>query len=451
MTEAVARPDMTPPLRLGHRRVLAIALPIVLSNVTVPILGAVDTGVVGQIGEAAPIGAVGVGAVVLAALYWMFGFLRMGTTGLTAQARGAGDAAEVAAMLTRVLMIAAAAGLGLILLQGPLFTAALGIAPASAEVEGLASQYMAVRIWSAPATIALYGLTGWLIGQERTRAVLAIQLWMNGLNVALDLVFVLALGWGVPGVAAATVLAEWSGLILGLWLCRAAFRDVAWRAWARVFDRARLWHIAGVNTDILIRSMLLQGIMLSFLFVGAGFGDVPLAANQVLLQFLEITAYALDGFAFAAEALVGQAMGARSVAALRRGAVLTSGWGLVSVIGLAAAFAFGGGVIVDLMTTAPEVRAEARVYLPYMVAAPVAGLAAWMLDGIFIGATRTADMRNMMALSAAIYALAVALLVPVFGNHGLWLALLVAFVARGVTLGLRYPALEAAARSGQGG
>ncbi|MBL3551847.1 MATE family efflux transporter [Rhodovulum sulfidophilum] len=451
MTEAVARPDMTPPLRLGHRRVLAIALPIVLSNVTVPILGAVDTGVVGQIGEAAPIGAVGVGAVVLAALYWMFGFLRMGTTGLTAQARGAGDADEVAAMLTRVLMIAAAAGLGLIVLQGPLFTAALGIAPASAEVEGLASQYMAVRIWSAPATIALYGLTGWLIGQERTRAVLAIQLWMNGLNVALDLVFVLALGWGVPGVAAATVLAEWSGLILALWLCRAAFRDVAWRAWARVFDRARLRHIAGVNTDILIRSMLLQGIMLSFLFVGAGFGDVPLAANQVLLQFLEITAYALDGFAFAAEALVGQAMGARSVAALRRGAVLTSGWGLVSVIGLAAAFAFGGGAIVDLMTTAPEVRAEARVYLPYMVAAPVAGLAAWMLDGIFIGATRTADMRNMMALSAAIYALAVALLVPVFGNHGLWLALLVAFVARGVTLGLRYPALEAAARSGQGG
>ncbi|MCE8472325.1 MATE family efflux transporter, partial [Rhodovulum sulfidophilum] len=172
----------------------------------------------------------------------------------------------------------------------------------------------------------------------------------------------------------------------------------------------------GVNTDILIRSMLLQGIMLSFLFVGAGFGDVPLAANQVLLQFLEITAYALDGFAFAAEALVGQAMGARSVAALRRGAVLTSGWGLVSVIGLAAAFAFGGGAIVDLMTTAPEVRAEARVYLPYMVAAPVAGLAAWMLDGIFIGATRTADMRNMMALSAAIYALAVALLVPVFGK-----------------------------------
>ncbi|WP_414897290.1 MATE family efflux transporter [Rhodovulum sp. YEN HP10] len=451
MTEAVVRPDMTPPPRLGHRRVLAIALPIVLSNVTVPILGAVDTGVVGQIGEAAPIGAVGIGAVVLAALYWMFGFLRMGTTGLTAQALGAGDRAEVAAMLTRVLMIAAAAGLGLIVLQGPLFAAALGLAPASAEVEGLASQYMAVRIWSAPATIALYGLTGWLIGQERTGSVLAIQLWMNGLNVALDLGFVLVLGWGVPGVAAATVIAEWSGLALGVWLCRAAFRDAAWRTWARVLDPVRLRHIAGVNTDILIRSLLLQGIMLSFLFLGAGFGDVPLAANQVLLQFLEITAYALDGFAFAAEALVGQAMGARSVAALRRGALLTSGWGLLAVIGLAGAFALGGGAIVDRMTTAPEVRAEARVFLPYMVAAPVAGIAAWMLDGIFIGATRTADMRNMMALSAAIYALAVALLVPVFGNHGLWLALLVAFVARGVTLGLRYPALEAAARGGQVG
>ncbi|RAP40102.1 MATE family efflux transporter [Rhodovulum viride] len=449
MTEAVLRPDRDAIADLGHRRVLAIALPIVLSNLTVPILGAVDTAVVGQIGAAAPIGAVGVGAVALASVYWVFGFLRMGTTGLTAQARGAGDAAEVAAMLSRALMIGLVAGLALMALQMPLIAAALGLAPASAEVEDMARQYMAIRIWSAPATIALYGINGWLIGQERTRAVLAIQLWMNGLNVGLDLLFVLTLGWGVPGVALATFLAEWSGLALGLWFCRDAFRGTAWRAWARVFDRARLRHIAGVNSDILIRSLLLQGIVLSFLFLGAGFGDVSLAANQVLLQFLNITSYALDGFAFAAESLVGQAMGAASVLALRRSAVLTSLWGLLSVVVLAAIFAGWGGAIVDLMTTAPEVRAEARVFLPYMVAVPVAGIGAWMLDGIFIGATRTADMRNMMVISAAIYAAAVALLLPLFGNHGLWLALLLSYVARGVTLGLRYPALEAAARSRQ--
>ncbi|MBL3568075.1 MATE family efflux transporter [Rhodovulum sulfidophilum] len=449
MAEAVLRPDRDALADLGHRRVLAIALPIVLSNLTVPILGAVDTAVVGQIGAAAPIGAVGVGAVALASVYWVFGFLRMGTTGLTAQARGAGDAAEVAAMLSRALMIGLVAGLALMALQMPLIAAALGLAPASAEVEHMARQYMAIRIWSAPATIALYGINGWLIGQERTRAVLAIQLWMNGLNFGLDLLFVLALGWGVPGVALATFLAEWSGLALGLWFCRDAFRGTAWRDWARVFDRVRLRHIAGVNSDILIRSLLLQGIVLSFLFLGAGFGDVSLAANQVLLQFLNITSYALDGFAFAAESLVGQAMGAGSVLALRRSAVLTSLWGLLSVVVLAAVFAGWGGVLVDLMTTAPEVRAEARVFLPYMVAVPVAGIGAWMLDGIFIGATRTADMRNMMVISAAIYAAAVALLLPLFGNHGLWLALLLSYVARGVTLGLRYPALEAVVRRRQ--
>ena len=208
---------------LTHARVLRIAGPIVLSNATVPILGAVDTGVVGQLGLAAPIGAVGVGAIVLSSVYWIFGFLRMGTTGLTAQAAGEGDAPEVAALLSRALLIGAVGGALLILLQLPIFWGAFRISPASAEVEGLARRYMAIRIWSAPAAIALYGITGWLIAQERTWAVLVIQLWMNGLNVALDLLFVLGLGWGVGGVASATFLAEWTGLALGLWLCRAAF------------------------------------------------------------------------------------------------------------------------------------------------------------------------------------------------------------------------------------
>ncbi len=424
---------------LTHKRVLKIAIPIVLSNATVPILGAVDTGVVGQMGLAAPIGAVGVGAIILASIYWLFGFLRMGTTGLVSQARGAADTGEVAALLTRALMIGVVGGVALIALQVPILWAAFRLSPASPEVESLARSYISIRIWSAPFAIALYGITGWLIAQERTRGVLVLQLWMNGLG----------LGWGVQGVATATVLAEVSGALMGLWLCRDAFNVPSWRDWARVFDRARLIYMAKVNTDILIRSVLLLAVMVSFTFLGAGFGDRTLAANQILMQFIEITAYALDGFAFSAEAIVGHALGARSRAALRRGALLASFWGLIASGLLALGFAVFGGAIIDTMTTAPEVRDAARAFLPWMVLAPLLGLAAWMLDGIFIGATRTRDMRNMMILSLLAYVIAVAVMIPLFGNHGLWAALMVSYIARGATLLWKYPGLEAqAARLG---
>jgi MATE family multidrug resistance protein len=343
---------------ISHRRVLKIALPIVLSNATVPILGAVDTGVVGQLGLAAPIGAVGLGAVILATLYWVFGFLRMGTSGLVAQAHGAADRPEVGALLTRALLIALVAGLGLILLQAPLIAAAFSIAPASPEVEALGRTYLSIRIWGAPATIALYAVTGWLIALERTRGVLVLQLWMNGLNIALDLWFVLGLGWGVPGVAVATLFAEWTGLALGLWLCRDAFAGAAWRDRARVFDRARLSRMIAVNRDIMIRSVVLQLSFTTFLFLGARFGDVTLAANQVLLQFLEITAYALDGFAFAAESLVGQAVGARSAVGVRRSSILTSQWGVGGALLLGLAFWLGGPALIDIMSTSADVRAR---------------------------------------------------------------------------------------------
>lgn len=432
------------PRAVSHRRVLAVALPIVLSNVTVPILGLVDTGVVGQMGAAAPIGAVGIGAVILTAAYWLFGFLRMGTTGLTGQAEGAGDRAEVTAMLMRALLIAGVAGGLFVLLQGPLFGAGFALAPASEAVETLARDYMAIRIWSAPATIALYGVTGWLIALERTRGVLLIQVVMNGVNIALDLLFVLGFGWGVEGVALATFLAEWGGLALGLWLCRDAFRHPAWRDRAALFDPARLRRMLAVNTDILLRSLMLQAIFVSFLFLAADFGDVQLAANQVLVQFLHIIAYALDGFAFAAEALVAQAVGARRVELLRRGALLSGFWGLVFAVALAAVFALAGVWIIEVMTTAPDVRAAAARFLPWVVAAPLFGLFPFILDGVFIGATRTADMRNMMAVSLALYVAAVLTLVPLMGNHGLWAALLLSFLARGATLGLRYSALERA-------
>lgn len=428
---------------ITNRRILNIALPIVLSNITVPILGLVDTAVIGQLGQAVPIGAVGIGASILSAIFWLFSFLRMGTTGLTSQAKGAGRTGEVAAMLTRALMIGLAGGLGIVLLQGPLIQAALQLSPASAEVETLAQDYIRIRIWSAPAMIALFGINGWLIALERTRAVLALQIVMNSINILLDLWFVLGFEWGVSGVAWATVTAETSGFLFGLWLCRDAFRVPAWRDRARVLDAAALKNMAVVNFDILLRSLMLEVIFLSFIFLGSGFGDVTLAANHVLLQFLAFCSFALDGFAFSAETLVGQAMGARDRMRLRRAAVTASKLALVGVVLLALAFAVAGGPIIDLITKAPKVQAEARHYLPYVVLVPIFGLPPFMLDGIFIGATRTRDMRNMMVLSLLIYGGAVLALMPLLGNHGLWLALLVHFVARGATLAWRYPALEA--------
>jgi len=418
-----------PTYGITHKRVLSIALPIVISNATVPILGAVDTGVIGQLGGAAPIGAVGIGAIILGALYWIFGFLRMGTVGLTSQALGAGDAQEVRALFFRSAGIGVLAGLAFIIFQIPIFAGAFWIAPASTQVESLARDYMSIRVWSAPAAIAIYGLSGWLIAQERTRAVL-------------DFWFVLRLGLGVEGVAVATLIAEWGGLALGLYLCRQVFRGLALSWWQQIANRRRVIYMMQVNGDILIRSVLLQAGFVSFLFFGAELGDVTLAANQVLLQFVYLASYAMDGFVFAAESLVGQAMGARAVAQLRRGASVAAVWAFGTAFALAAGFWIMGPFVIDVMAKDPAVQQAARLYLPHMVAAPLLGALAWMLDGVFIGATRTKDMRNMMILSFLGYCGLVLLLLPSFGNHGLWMAMNGFFILRGISLALRYPALE---------
>lgn len=432
---------------ITDKRVLKIALPIVLSNATVPILGAVDTGVVGQMGLAAPIGAVGLGAIILAFVYWIFGFLRMGTAGLTAQALGAKEDREVTALLIRGLMIAGVAGLVYIILQIPIFWLAFQASPASEEVESLTQAYMEIRIWGAPATIGAYVITGWLVAAERIKEILILQLWINGLNMALDVWFVLGLGWGVEGVAIATLIAEWSGLALGLWMCRGAFRGTAWRDSRLIFEARRLKKMASVNSDIMIRSILLEIGFTYFIFRSSGFDDVTLAANQILIQFLFITAYAMDGFAFAAEALVGNALGARNRGALRQGAIISFKWGMICVVILAAAFWFGGVAIINIMTTSEEVRTVAYGFLIWIALTPPLGCPSWMLDGIFIGATRARDMRNAMLISLPIFLIVAQFLVPAFGNHGLWASMLIFFMARGVTLGLRYPSLEAEADS----
>lgn len=425
---------------ITHARVLRVAGPIIISNATVPLLGAVDTAVIGHLGQAAPLGAVGLGAVILGTLYWAFGFLRMSTSGLAAQAKGAGDAAEVSATLLRALIVGLVAGLGLVALHWPLFRAAFAAAPAPPEVEGFARSYLAIRIWGAPATIALYALTGWLIALERTGSVLLLQLWQNGLNIGLDLWFVFSLGWGVGGVASATLIAEWTGLALGLYLSRDAFGPILREAWARVPDRAALRATFHASRDIMARTILLQLSFTTFVFLGAGFGSVTLAANHVLLQFLSITAFALDGIAFAAETLVGQAIGARALGEVRRACRVSFQWGFAGAALMSGAFLLGFGPIIDLLTTSPEVRAEARHFVPWLIAAPLIGVASWIYDGIYIGALLTRQMLRAMALSVALYVGALIALIPTFGNHGLWAALMVLLVARAATLWRASPA-----------
>jgi multidrug resistance protein, MATE family len=430
---------------ITHGRVLRIAGPIVLSNATVPLLGAVDTAVIGQLGDAASLGAVGIGAVILTTLYWAFGFLRMSTSGLAAQAEGAGDITERSAVLFRALVVGGVAGLVLIVAQAAFFAAAFAIAPASERVEALAGDYLAIRIWGAPATIALYALTGWLVGLGRTKGILALQLWQNGLNIGLDFWFVLGLGWGVPGVAASTLIAEWAGLVLALWLARDAFGLGFRPGLARVGDRKAVRRMFTASRDIMGRTVILTLSFTTFVFLGARFGDVTLAANQVLMQFLEVTAFSLDGFAFAAEALVGQSVGARSVAETRLAGRISMQLALGGAVLLALIFALTGPAIIDLMTTAPEVRAEARAYLPWLVAAPLIGAAAWVYDGIFIGALLTGDMLRAMLVAVAVYVLALTLLVPGLQNHGLWAALMVLNATRTVTLWRLYPRVLAVA------
>lgn len=423
-----------------HRSVLAIALPIVAANVTTPLIGLIDTAVVGQLPDPRFIGGVAVGAAIFTFLFWAFGFLRMGTTGLTAQASGAGDESETAAALARAVLIALVAGLLLIALQRPIMRAAFTLIEGSGAVETEAARYVAIRIWSAPAALANFALLGWFIGLGRTRLALALQLFLNLINAALDVFFVLGLGMETAGVALGTVIAEWSAAAAGLAIA-ARMVGTGLPSLARIAKRAQLARTVAVNGDIMIRTLCLLFAFTFFTAQSARFGDVTLAANTILVQLVGFVAYFLDGIAFAAEVFVGRAIGAHDAGAFRDGVVVSSLWAgvLSAVLGL---ILLGlGDLFIDALTVNAEVRAEARVYLLWAALVPVVGAACYQLDGIFIGATRGADMRNMALVSTAIYFAAWALLTP-FGNHGLWLALIILNIARGLTLAARFPALR---------
>ncbi|MGH6660592.1 MAG: MATE family efflux transporter [Rhodospirillales bacterium] len=426
-----------------NRKTWDLAGPVIISNVSVPLLVAVDTAVVGHLPGAHYLGAVAVGGLIVGVVWNMFNFLRMGTTGLTAQSLGARDPDEVRAWLLRAGLLALAIGALLIAVQAPILWASLVIIDPSPEVRPLTEAYYSVAIWGSPMALLNFAMLGWFFGIQNTRAALATQIFMNGVNIVLDLWFVLGLGWGVPGVAWATVISQTSAIAVGLWLVGRDLRRIGGR-WhpSSAFDLGRLARMVRVNGDILIRSLCLQAAFIIVTAIGARMGNVVLAANAILMNFQMFMAFALDGFANAAEALVGEALGAGDRGRFRQAVKATSRWALGFSVCFSVFYFAAGGVLIDVLTSVEEVRSATRVYLPWLVALPMVSVWSYQLDGIFIGSTWTAEMRNGMAASLMVFAVLLWLLVPGMANHGLWLAFTLFMVTRALTLAAFYPRLE---------
>lgn len=432
-----------PQARVTHRSVLAVAVPIMLSNVSEPLIGVVNTAVIGQLKEPYYIGAIAVGALVFSFLFWGFGFLRLSTGGLSAQALGAGDRTELVAVLIRALMIGLAAGIGLVLLSPLIREAAFNLIGGSPQVRSHAETYFNYRIFAAPAALANYCVMGWFIGQSRAKLAFVVQLFLNLTNMALSAFFVLWLGMTSDGVGLAALIAEWSAVTLALVLAAAILRGMgAHISWPRILDRERFKRTLLMNGDVMIRTLCLVFAFTFFTARGAQAGDVIVAANAVLLNLFEVSAYLIDGFAYASEALVGQSVGARNRERFKAAVWLTSIWAMVVGVACSLVIWFLGPSIIDAMTLSDTVREVARTYLPWVAVSPVLGVICFQFDGIFTGAMATRDMRNMMILSLGVFLLAWWLLEAPFGNHGLWAALNIFFIARGITFATRMPSLE---------
>ncbi len=445
----MAIPDHPEPRHSPHRdssvsnaEVLAIALPIMVSNATVPLIGFADAAVIGQLGEAYLLGAVAMAATVFNFLYYVFGFLRMGTTGLTAQAVGARDRVDIFGTLARAVILAVAIGACLVLLQTPIKHAALWLLGASDRVASHAGTYIAIRIWAAPAGLTNFALLGWFIGLGRATIAFYLQLFLNGLNISLALLFVLYMEWGVAGVALAAMTAEIIAAGVGLLVAREELRRRnAWASFYAISQFKSVSRFFAVSRDILIRTACLQIAIGFFVSQGARAGDVTLATNAVLFNIVMITIYMIDGFAYAAETLVGQAVGAKRKDQYRVAIRLSTKWALVTSAVLSLLLWATGSLIIDFMTTSEDVRSAARTYLVWAALIPINAVWCFQLDGIFIGATATATMRNMMLIALAIYFAACAIFIPLVANHGLWIGLHILFLARGLTLGWCLPGL----------
>ncbi|MDF2366923.1 MATE family efflux transporter [Sneathiella sp.] len=432
----------------SHRETWRLVWPIILSNSSVPLLGAVDTAVVGHLPEAHYIGSVAIGALIFSFLYWGFGFLRMGTTGFIALASGEGDATEVRSVLARALILSGIIALVALILQPLVLRLALMLIDGSAQVEGGAADYFYVRIWGAPAVLANYALMGFFIGIRNTKAALIVQIFMNSLNIILDLLFVIGFGWNVIGVAAATAISESLALLLGLYIVRRELLHIG-GVWKRsaIFSLARMTRLLAVNFDIFIRTILLIFAFAYFTAQAAKGGDVTLAAVAVLMNFIQFMAHGLDGFAFAAEGMVGTAIGAKRADKLREIVYVTGFWALVVACLYAFAYFIFGSAIINLLTGIEEVRLRANEFLPWLILMPLVAIWSYQIDGIFIGAVQSKEMRNGMIISFIAYMAAMHILGGLWGTHGLWAALVVFFVMRALTLAAVYPRVEGRARA----
>lgn len=422
--------------RPTHRRVWALATPMILSNLTVPLVALVDSTVAGHLPQTSDLGAVAVGSAVYALPVWSLGFLRMGTTGFAAQACGAGDGAALRTVLAQALLLAATMALAAGAVMWPLLPWLIAQMHPSAALGTLGLDYLHVRLLGLPAAMLNYALAGWFIGKHDTRATLALLLVTNLVNIALNLLFVPVLHMGVPGIALASIVGEWCGTLYGLARARGALRAVAGRVdWRAMRGWAHWRPLLMVNRDIFVRTVVLEAVFFAVSLLGTRLGDAVVAANALLLNGLMLAAFGLDGLANAVEALCGHAIGARDAAALRRALVVAGGWSLLGSLGFAALFALGGHRFVDLQTDLPAVRATAYHALPWLAALPLVGVWSYLLDGLFVGATRAREMRDGMLLSGLLFA-ALAWACRGWHNDGLWLAFVAFMAMRGLSLGL---------------
>lgn len=438
---------LVPPVFLSRVAIIKMAVPIILANAAVPLLGLVDTAVMGHSGTAADLGAIALGSLVFSFIYWAFGFLRMSTTGFVAQADGANNALEVRRVFLRSALMGVTIGGCLLLLQYPISLFALSLLDGSTAVEQGVSDYFAIRIWGAPAALAIYAITGLLIGLGHTRRLLWLQLWLNGVNLVLDVWLVMVWDWGVRGIAWGTIIAEWSSVLLGLWMVMRIFRsqqgvDNPTSLLRNLFAGDVLRKTLKTNADIFWRTLFMLIGFAWFSNQGAGFGDTVLAANHILLQFISFAAFFLDGYAFAVESLVGRAIGARQRAVFDHVIKRSSEVAGVTAVLLAALVLCFGTWLIDGLTIITEVNQQATSLLPFAAAYILLSFAAFQLDGIFIGATRSREMRNASFYALLVFLALAWLLTPLWGNAGLWLAFIVYVVARAICLAVYLPKIR---------
>ena len=421
------------------RQVWRIAAPMILSNVSVPLLGMVDTGVTGHLESSVYLGAVAIGSTIFSFIYMGMNFLRMGTTGIAAQRFGANDNDGLRLSLGQAVIVALLIATALIALQVPIGRIAMRLIGGEADVQAFALQYFHIRIWSAPGTLANYVLIGWFLGLQNARVPLLIFLTINTTNIVLDLLFVIGLGMKVDGVALASVIAEYAGLAVGLYFVARELRQRAghWPLALLVKIRAYAAFFS-INANLFIRTMAL---MFTFAFVtaqGARLGGVILAANAILMNLQTLTAFVLDSFAHAAEALVGKAIGEGRREALERSVQLSLKWSLIFAVGFCAFYLVTGPLLIRILTDLTDVRDTAMRYLPWLIVSPLVSVWSFLYDGVYVGATRAREMRNIMVLSTVAIFLPAWFLLQGYGNHGLWLAFTLFMVSRGVGMHVGY-------------